>query len=304
MAEQEPVQSEDGWTDKIFKAYRSLLSLGDRSVSTEEIREMVRNGTPFNFSDFSVSEASQIRDGLLHLGKFANHKITNIPRLNEKLLSFLRSLLDSRGIEKSRIGVNRNRQAIPKLPYRILTDHSGDLRSAVFSPDEHFLLAGCGNEAMVWETGTGEIKHKWTDHSGAIWSTEFSHDGKYAVVESRSPLKIYGSSGFTHYEYDVSSGKLLFVPTWVAQNDKSAGGTRVNVSNESISIVTWSDGSLLLRERISNKAARLYTPHGGNGNIIHLALSPQSKFLFTASYNLLLLWNLEEVLVEADWQEK
>jgi WD40 repeat protein len=299
MAEQGRMESEEEWSDKILAAYRSLLSQNEIIVGTDEIREMIRRGTPFILSDVTVSEASPIRNGLIELGAFTNDRIKDPSRLNNKLLSYLKSILVSRGREQSRTIETRRRRSDAKLPYRVLTGHSGDLRAAIFSPDEQFLLAGCGKEAIVWETESGKIKQKWTNHTGAIWSTEFSYGGRHAVIEARNPTQFGSDGGLMFYKYDVASGVLMFGPEWRPQKNISPpGGVQVMVSNESVTITTWSDGSLSLNERF--RSTRIHTPHGGDGNIIHLALSPQSKFLFTASKNLLLLWNFEEVLGEAD----
>ena len=72
---------------------------------------------------------------------------------------------------------------IPQVKPVTIFPHEGDVRSAVFSPDESRVLAVADdNAAHIWEVASGQAIGQPLKHEGRVRSAAFSPDGKRIVT--------------------------------------------------------------------------------------------------------------------------
>lgn len=63
--------------------------------------------------------------------------------------------------------------------------HTGHIRTAVFSPDNRYILSGStDNTVALWDTHSGRQIRTYTGHTGTIRAVAFSPDGRYFVSGS------------------------------------------------------------------------------------------------------------------------
>lgn len=85
--------------------------------------------------------------------------------------------------------------------FRELTEASGIINAAAYSPDGKWLVTAGSNRSVVFrEAKTGEILHQLTGHNRSINSVAFSPDGK---------LLVSGDQGGELIVWEASSQKLL-----------------------------------------------------------------------------------------------
>ena len=78
----------------------------------------------------------------------------------------------------------------------ILTGHTGEVRSILFSPDGAILASGSSDHTIrLWDVSTGTLKFILTGHTGEVRSILFSPDG--AILAS-------GSSDGTVLLWDIT----------------------------------------------------------------------------------------------------
>jgi WD40 repeat protein len=94
---------------------------------------------------------------------------------------------------------------LKRLPFaNFPTRHHGTLaRMVAFSPDGRHLASGdLDGEVKIWDARTGDQRHTFRAHDGAIMALAFSPDGKCLATGTR-----YGQDSVK--VWDVSTGRLL-----------------------------------------------------------------------------------------------
>jgi WD40 repeat protein len=94
-------------------------------------------------------------------------------------------------------------EAVRKAPpwLRTLVGHMGQIKSAVFSSDDQWVVTTSWDEtARVWDAASGQLHATLTGHSGSILSAAFSPDGQRVVTAGADK---------TARVWDAASGRLL-----------------------------------------------------------------------------------------------
>ena len=96
-----------------------------------------------------------------------------------------------------------------------LTEHAGQVSSAVFSPDGQTLLIFSSDDSnnvpdiRLWDVNTGERLHTFTGHTGWAGSAVFSPDGLTLLIYSRR----YSNEAPDVNLWDANTGELLHTLT-------------------------------------------------------------------------------------------
>jgi WD40 repeat protein/serine/threonine protein kinase/DNA-binding XRE family transcriptional regulator len=213
-------------------------------------------------------------------------------------------------------------EAASKLPLKVFTGHSDELRSVAFSPDGKYVLTGgLDTTVKMWEAATGKAVQTFHSHEGEVYSVAFSPNGKYILSgsadmtaklwEVASGIEILTLRGHTSDVFDVAfsaDGQYMLtasgdgaVKLW-----EIATGQEIRTFRERedwyLSIAISPDGKYVLAGTGRNTASLWETATGteihtlvGHSNFVYsVAFSPNSKYLLTGSVdNTAKLWDAE-----------
>jgi WD40 repeat protein len=148
---------------------------------------------------------------------------------------------------------------------------TGDITSAVFSPDNRFVLTAHESKiAQLWELGTGigSVVRRFVGHQGRINSVAFSRDGARVVT---------ASADRTARVWDTKTGKLIAIlqgPTGPLKSASFDPTGRLVVAGSS-------DNATAIWRVDTTELLGILRMHGGGVNTA--TFSPDGKQILTAS---------------------
>jgi WD40 repeat protein len=118
----------------------------------------------------------------------------------------------------------------------VVTEHGGEIWSAVFSPDgSHFASAGVGGLLRIWQTTDGHCLYRLEGHHQRLWSVAFHPDGLCLAS---------GGEDQTIRVWQVSDGKCLQILNghinWFRSIVWSPDGQRLITASWDAQIRVWS----------------------------------------------------------------
>ncbi|HEY1376245.1 MAG TPA: serine/threonine-protein kinase [Gemmataceae bacterium] len=156
-----------------------------------------------------------------------------------------------------------------------LVPHAGPVMSLAFSPDGKQLAASGWNGlgswyglAVVWDAGTGRLRHKLVGHRHNVMAVEFSADGTRLVTASwDKTVKLW----------DAATGKEL--RTFVGHGDYVSGAT-LSPDGRWLASAS-SDNTIRVWDPTTGDVAAVLRGH--TGNVLSVAFSPDGKWLASSS---------------------
>lgn len=205
---------------------------------------------------------------------------------------------------------------------RTFTGHSAYVASAVFSPDERYLLS-CGMDKMIilWDAETGRLLRTLKGHTKGVFSAVFSPDGRYIasgamdntirIWETATGKQIRELTGHTAAIRSLSfspDGRLLASGSWdktIKLWDAATGAELKALSGHTAAVngVAFSpDGRSILSAGGPDKTVRIWDVQSGrelavlrghSGEVYSVAFSPDGKTASSGSRDrTVILWNL------------
>jgi WD40 repeat protein len=168
-----------------------------------------------------------------------------------------------------------------------ITRFSGNgVYSAAYSPDGKSLAAvDAAGKLTVWDTATWQVRYQET-RLGQLYAVAYSHDGQYI-----------GTAGAdrTAQIWEAASGKLVLE---LGGKDGHSNGVRAIVfSLDDKLVFTGGEDEKTIRAwdlTTGQLAYKLNAPRAEEATVFGFALSPDGKFLATASSDRIVrIWNLE-----------
>ena len=162
---------------------------------------------------------------------------------------------------------------------RTFTGHAAFVASAVFSPDERFLLScGMDRKIILWDVATGKQVRTFTGHTKGVFAAVFSPDGK--------SIASGGSGKMTPTDTTKSDATIRF---WDVASGREY--KRLNGHTGTVRSLTFSpDGRLLasgswdktikLWDVTSGTEIRTFSGHADGINAV--VFSPDGKYLLSA----------------------
>ncbi|MEW6306876.1 MAG: serine/threonine-protein kinase [Verrucomicrobiota bacterium] len=159
----------------------------------------------------------------------------------------------------------------------MLRDKLGFTGPAALSPDARTLAVGAGGrEWQLWDTRTGELKHRLTGHTGYLSSVAFSRDGRrLATAGSDATVRIW----------EVESGKPLGI-----YRGHAGAVEAVQFSPDGQTVVSGSrDRTVKLWDVFTGEPKMTLKGHGEV--VCSVAFAPDGKTLASGSWDMTLrLW--------------
>jgi len=123
-------------------------------------------------------------------------------------------------------------EAAGKLPLKVFSGHSDELRSAAFSSDgKHVLTGSIDTTARLWDATTGKEIYTLRGHTDEVLSVAFSPDGKYMLTGSRDDAAKF---------WDITTGQE--VRAWSSNSGEISS---VVFSPDGKHVLTNGDGATL-----------------------------------------------------------
>jgi WD40 repeat protein len=147
-------------------------------------------------------------------------------------------------------------------------EHTGYVASAVFSPDERFLLSG-GTEGKIilWDTATGKKVREFAGHNKGVFRAVFSPDGRSIAS---------GGMDATIRFWDVASGRQISILT----GHGAAVRTLAYTPDGGYLLSGSWDKTIKLWEVATGKEVRTFTGHTSAVNAV--VFSPDGRYLLSA----------------------
>jgi WD40 repeat protein len=166
---------------------------------------------------------------------------------------------------------------------RTITAHAGNARSTALSQDGQ-RLATVGSDATVklWDVATGQLRQTLRGHAGWVNAVAFSPDGQRLASAGQD---------LTVRVWDLAKGELLLTYTGHAGNRGPGYQDAVAFSSDGERIASACDGPVIKVWNAATGANICSLQHDRFDPVIHLAFSADGKWLASASYNSVKLWD-------------
>lgn len=167
--------------------------------------------------------------------------------------------------------------AQPRSPKLTLKGHNDDVKTIAFSADGKTIVSGSIDKTVIlWDVRTGQVKQRFTNHKGWVWSLAFSSD-----------------------EATIASACFDTSDVWVW--DAKTGETRQRLSPHLSAMAFSKKGEFFIGGRLKSlytwdtqtwKRNRIYTAH--TDAIYVIALSSEGKTLASGDRDgTIILWDTE-----------
>jgi len=241
-----------------------------RIWSTQSGRVLVLQGhtAPLNSADFSADGTEAITtsdDGTARIWDAHNgRELMVLKGHRDRVISGKFSSDGKRVVTAGYDGIARlwDRQSGRELK----TFKRAFLESADLSPDGTRLVAAAGNEAVVWDVGTGELLMTLRGHAEGVVSAAYSRDGKYIATSSHDR---------TARIWDASNGRELSV---LRGHGGVVSGVKFSVDDRHVVTSSW-DRTARLWDTVTGRELVVF---GDSGNLIASAdIAPGGGMLAT-----------------------
>ncbi len=150
-----------------------------------------------------------------------------------------------------------------------LSGHTGDVQTAVFSPDgRHVVTASFDQSARIWDAATGELQATLASHAGVVWAASFSPDGRRVVTASHDRAA---------HIWSAASGQLIAT---LIGHDAAVWAASFSPDGSRVATASWDRTARIWDAATGRPVARLV---GHQAEVWTASWSPDGTRLATAS---------------------
>ena len=158
-------------------------------------------------------------------------------------------------------------EAGDKLPIRVFSGHSDEVRSAAFSPDGKYVVTSSVDATIkLWEAATGQQVRTFNGHTSEVFSVAFSPDGKFILS---------GSADTTAKLWDVATGQEIFT-----LHGQSGEVWSAAFSPDGRYILFSANGRIVLCEATTGEEVRTFQKDDW---YLSVAFSPDGRYIVAGS---------------------
>jgi len=160
-------------------------------------------------------------------------------------------------------------EAASRLPLRIFSGHTDEIRAVAFSPDGKYVLTGSADTTIkLWDAVTGKPVRTFKGHTAEISSIAFSPDGRYIVS---------ASADTTAKVWNVTTGEEIYT---LSGNDDVVFNVAFSPDGKYILTTTDSNGVAKLWDIATGHEVRAF----GRGKLGNgAAFSPDGRYVMSNS---------------------
>lgn len=165
----------------------------------------------------------------------------------------------------------------------ILEGHTGAVQSVAYSSDSRYIVSGSSDQTIcTWDCGSGRTRQVLHPRQGEVWTAAFSSNGTYLAA------------GFDH-------GMVIiwkYTPEAMVPHELSGHTKRINAvafSRDSHVLISASNDHTIRVWDIASRSQKAVI-QDSNETVRSVALSPNGRFLASASLNNVRLYNLSVIM--------
>ncbi len=156
-----------------------------------------------------------------------------------------------------------NNKTVTRQP----VSHKNKIQAAIFSPDGKYILSCSNTEIFLWNSQNGQLIQTYKEHSGTVFSIDFSPDGRFfASSGADKQIIIHDLHAGTIRSKWQNPGAVIYSLSY------SPDGQYIAVAGADEIIHLW--------DVKSNKIIKSFK--GSSSIIIDLAFSPNGHYLFSS----------------------